>query len=85
MISAPPAIHGMSQTGGFQFVLEDRERLPIQQLRGSYTSINADTPGYFIELDLTKAMTEGVEVSDIFEALQITMGSLYVNDFNRFG
>ncbi|MEA3411943.1 MAG: multidrug efflux RND transporter permease subunit [Pseudomonadota bacterium] len=98
----PPAIHGMSQTGGFQFVLEDRESAPIHQLadlahqmveegnrrpelQGLYTSINAETPGYFIELDRTKAMTEGVEISDIFDALQIYMGSFYVNDFNRFG
>ena len=37
------------------------------------------------DLDRTKAKTEGVAVTDVFETLQAYLGSLYVNDFNRFG
>ena len=38
-----------------------------------------------VEVDREKAMALGVPVSDVFDALQSTMGSLYVNDFNKFG
>jgi multidrug efflux pump len=42
-------------------------------------------PQFFVEVDEAKAITQGVEISDIYATLQSTMGSLYVNDFNRSG
>ena len=39
----------------------------------------------YAELDRTKAMQLGVDAQDVFAAMQIYLGSLYVNDFNRFG
>ena len=42
-------------------------------------------PQLFVEVDEAKAITQGVAISDIYAALQSTMGSLYVNDFNRTG
>src|SRR3546814_4163102 len=38
-----------------------------------------------VEVDEAKAISQGVAVSDIYATLQSTMGSLYVNDFNRSG
>src|SRR5204863_8215843 len=37
------------------------------------------------EIDRTKAKTAGVPLQNLFETMQIYLGSLYVNDFNRFG
>jgi multidrug efflux pump subunit AcrB len=38
-----------------------------------------------VEVDREKALSLGVPVQDAFDALQSTMGVLYVNDFNKFG
>jgi hydrophobe/amphiphile efflux-1 (HAE1) family protein len=42
-------------------------------------------PQLRVEVDREKAMALGVPVQDVFDALQSTMGPLYVNDFNKFG
>ncbi|HET7765198.1 MAG TPA: multidrug efflux RND transporter permease subunit [Burkholderiales bacterium] len=49
------------------------------------TFFRATVPQIFVEVDREKALALGVPVSDIFDALQSTMGALYVNDFNKFG
>ena len=49
------------------------------------TFFRATVPQIFVEVDREKALALGVPVSDIFDALQSTMGALYVNDFNRSG
>ena len=36
-------------------------------------------------IDRDKAKAQGVALSDLFETMQVYLGSLYVNDFNRFG
>ncbi|MBL8523665.1 MAG: multidrug efflux RND transporter permease subunit [Betaproteobacteria bacterium] len=55
----------------------------------SLTGINSfyrpSIPQLKVEVDREKAMALGVPVSDVFDALQSTMGQLYVNDFNKFG
>ena len=52
-------------------------------------SINAfyrtRVPQFFVAVDEAKAISQGVAIADIYETLQSTMGSLYVNDFNRAG
>ena len=55
------------------------------ELTGVFTSYSIDAPQLFVDLDRTKARQLGVEVADVFSALQIYLGSLYVNDFNKFG
>jgi multidrug efflux pump len=50
-----------------------------------FTSFRARTPWLELDIDRTKAKTIGVSMDDVFEALQVYMGSYYVNDFNRFG
>ena len=65
-----------------QFVGELRKR---QELAGVNTFYRPSVPQLFVEVDREKALALGVPVSDVFDALQSTMGALYVNDFNKFG
>jgi HAE1 family hydrophobic/amphiphilic exporter-1 len=55
------------------------------ELAGVYTTFNAEVPQRFLEVDRIKAKTRGVSITDIFDTLQINMGSLYVNEFNKWG
>jgi hydrophobe/amphiphile efflux-1 (HAE1) family protein len=55
------------------------------ELSGLFSYFGVNTPGLYIELDRTKAKTQGVAISDVFQTLQSYLGSLYVNDFNLFG
>jgi multidrug efflux pump len=54
-------------------------------LVGVFNGFRARTPQLYVEIDRTKAKTMGVQLSDVFDALQAYLGSYYVNDFNRFG
>jgi multidrug efflux pump len=49
-----------------------------------FSSYKINVPQLSAELDRTKAKQLGVNVSDVFDALQIYLGSLYINDFNKF-
>jgi multidrug efflux pump len=49
------------------------------------TSYQANVPQLSAQIDRTKAKTQGVALTDLFETLQVYLGSVYVNDFNRFG
>jgi len=55
------------------------------ELAGVYSTYAADTPQVFLDIDRDKAQVLGVKISDIFNALQSTLGTYYVNDFNIFG
>jgi HAE1 family hydrophobic/amphiphilic exporter-1 len=55
------------------------------ELTGVYTTFSAEVPQRFLDVDRTKAKTRGVSITDIFDTLQINMGSLYVNEFNKWG
>ena len=54
-------------------------------LTGLFNSSGANTPWLFLDIDRTKCLALGVQVSDVFSALQIYLGSYYVNNFNEFG
>ena len=54
-------------------------------LTGINSFFRPTTPQLKVEVDREKAVALGVPVSDVFDALQATMGTLYVNDFNKFG
>jgi multidrug efflux pump len=54
-------------------------------LQGLFNSSGANTPWLYLDIDRTKCMTMGVAVSDVFAALQVYMGSYYVNNYNQFG
>ena len=54
-------------------------------LRGLFTSFRANTPWLDLNIDRTKARLLGVSIAELFNTLQVYLGSLYVNDFNLFG
>jgi multidrug efflux pump len=55
------------------------------ELAGLFSSFQINVPQLYADLDRSKAQQLGVRVTDVFETLQIYLGSLYVNDFNAFG
>ena len=55
------------------------------QLGGLMTSFDINAPQLEVVVDRTKVKSQGVRLADVFEALQVYLGSLYINDFNRFG
>ena len=54
-------------------------------LAGVLSTYQINVPQLDVNLDRTKVKRQGVKVSDVFDTLQTYLGSLYVNDFNRFG
>jgi multidrug efflux pump len=54
-------------------------------LAGLFTSFDINVPQIDSHVDREKAKTYGIPLSDIFDTMQVYLGSLYVNDFNRFG
>jgi multidrug efflux pump len=54
-------------------------------LAGVFTSYNISVPQLYADVDRTKAVQLGVDVLDVFNTMQIYLGSLYINDFNKFG
>ena len=55
------------------------------ELAGVASGLQADTPRYAVEVDRERAKALGVSVSGIFDTVQATFGSLYVNDFTLYG
>ena len=50
-----------------------------------YSTYDINVPQLFADVDRTKAKQMGVPLQEIYDTLQINLGSLYVNDFTRFG
>ena len=55
------------------------------ELTGVFSSYKINVPQLYAELDRTKAKQLGLNIREVFEAMQIYLGSLYINDFNTFG
>jgi multidrug efflux pump len=55
------------------------------ELAGVFSGYKVSVPQLFADLDRTKAMQLGVDVQDVFDSMQIYLGSQYVDDFNKFG
>ncbi|MBV2181637.1 MAG: efflux RND transporter permease subunit [Castellaniella sp.] len=55
------------------------------ELGPSFSSYQINVPQVDVNLDRVKAKQLGVPITDVFDTMQIYLGSLYVNDFNRFG
>ncbi len=54
-------------------------------LTNVFSSMRANEPQLFADVDRVQAKTLGIPLSDIFMTLQAYLGSFYVNDFNKFG
>jgi hydrophobe/amphiphile efflux-1 (HAE1) family protein len=50
-----------------------------------FTLFETSTPQLYLDIDRAKAQLLGINVTDVFSALQVYLGSAYVNDFNLFG
>ncbi len=55
------------------------------ELAGLFTGFQVNVPQLFADLDRSKAKSRGIAVTDVFDTMQAYLGSVYVNDFNRFG
>jgi multidrug efflux pump len=54
-------------------------------LIGVFSSFDINVPQIDSHVDREKAKTYGIPLGDVFDTMQVYLGSLYVNDFNRFG
>ena len=54
-------------------------------LAGMFSTFTVTVPQLDADVDRVKAKTQGIPLQNLFETMQIYLGSLYVNDFNRFG
>jgi len=54
-------------------------------LGGLFSMFTVNVPQLDANIDRVKAKTQGVPLQNLFETMQVYLGSLYVNDFNRFG
>jgi hydrophobe/amphiphile efflux-1 (HAE1) family protein len=50
-----------------------------------FSTFTATNPSIFLDIDRAKAQALGLNMSDVFTALQATLGGIYVNNFNLFG
>ena len=55
------------------------------ELASVFSTYSANSPQVYLDIDRNKAQILGVAVSDIFQALQATMGGYFINQFNAYG
>jgi hydrophobe/amphiphile efflux-1 (HAE1) family protein len=102
VVIAPPAVRGVSTTGGFKFIVQDRSAHGLPALRDASAAVTAaaaqepglravfsqfevSTPQLYVDIDRARAQALGVPPSRVFEALEVFLGSSFVNDFNYLG
>ena len=80
------ALYAAAQGIAGEAAARDAKGVPKHpELGMTYSSYQINVPQLIAEPDRVKAKTMNVPLQNIFETLQIYLGSLYVNDFNRFG
>jgi len=79
-ISSMPLQEFEQQSLEFISKLQKDPRIAI-----AYTMFNANYPQLKIDIDRDKVYSLGVNINDLFNVLQTYLGSLYVNDFNKYG
>ena len=55
------------------------------RLGQTFSTFTASNPSLFLDIDREKAQALGLNMSDVFAALQATLGGIYINDFNLYG
>ncbi len=82
-------IQNRGGTGSMQLAAATQQFLQQAGQRPELTGLNTlfrpTVPQLHVDLDREKARTLGVSVSEVYDTLAATMGSFYVNDFNKFG
>ena len=71
--------------GGIRDRPGDRRQEEAARVRDMSSVFRANVPQVFVDVNRSAAMLKGVPLQDVFQTLQIYLGSLYVNDFNLFG
>ncbi|WP_428737796.1 efflux RND transporter permease subunit [Sulfurimonas sp.] len=62
-----------------------QEAMKDPRIMYAYTTFSSNYPMYDLKIDREKANALGVNMSDLFTTMQIYLGSVYVNDFTKFG
>ncbi|TGP13711.1 multidrug efflux RND transporter permease subunit [Mesorhizobium sp. M2D.F.Ca.ET.233.01.1.1] len=68
-----------------QALIAEARKQPELNPQQMFSSFSTSTPQFNYDLDRSKAKLLGLNLPDVFNTLQIYLGSLYVNDFNLFG
>ena len=68
-----------------QGLIAEARKQPELSPQQIFSSFSTSTPQFFFDLDRNKAKLLGLNLPDVFNSLQIYLGSLYINDFNLFG
>ncbi|PBB39331.1 multidrug efflux RND transporter permease subunit [Mesorhizobium sp. WSM3868] len=68
-----------------QALIAEARKQPELNPQQLFSSFSTSTPQFNYDLDRSKAKLLGLNLPDVFNTLQIYLGSLYVNDFNLFG
>ena len=71
----------LAEVGGQFFNAASQE----PTLTGLSSSLQVSLPQVYVDLNREKTRMLGVDLANVFEPMQAYFGSLYVNDFNRFG
>ncbi|MBA4193978.1 MAG: multidrug efflux RND transporter permease subunit, partial [Comamonadaceae bacterium] len=58
---------------------------PQSSIGTPYSGYDINVPQLFADVDRTRAKQMGIALGDIYDTMQVNLGSLYVNDFSRFG
>ncbi len=66
-------------------VLDKARQQPELNPYATYSTFQNSVPQLFADVDRVKAKRQGVPLSSVFDTLQTYLGSVYINDFNRFG
>lgn len=64
------------------FIAKASER---PELSGLTTTFKTDNLQFFVDLDRSKAKTLAVDIGDVYQTLQVLLGSYYINDFYKYG
>ncbi len=65
-----------------KFIEAAQKRPELAQI---FTTLLADVPRYFVDVDRDKVLSQGVDLGQVYGTLQAFMGGQFVNYFNRFG
>jgi HAE1 family hydrophobic/amphiphilic exporter-1 len=68
-----------------QALMAEARKQPELNAQALFSTFSTSTPQYKYDLDRNKAKLLGLNLPDVFNTLQIYLGSLYVNDFNLYG
>ncbi|MEI6335453.1 MAG: multidrug efflux RND transporter permease subunit [Methylococcaceae bacterium] len=78
---ANAGIKALQQTNADMIALGNKE----PGLTGLFTTLRTNVPQLFLDVDRTRVKSMDVPLKEVFDTLQIYLGSLYVNDFNILG